>query len=172
MRLGDLVIDVTPLRRSRDFRFLFAARLVSLLGLGLTLVALPLQVWQITRSSWQVGLVSVVSLVPMLVGTLAGGVLADRMDRRTLILLARGSAVAVFAVLAVNAAAEVPLDVVTVEVALVLDNTGSMALKGAAPDFEGEPRPDRWPIDERLAQVAVRWGIEPGRDLAPAVPAS
>ena len=30
------------------------------------------------------------------------------------------------------------------------DNTGSMLLKGAAPDFEGEPQPDRWPIDAGL----------------------
>jgi len=48
------------------------------------------------------------------------------------------------------------------------DNTGSMALKGAAPDFEGEPRPDRWPLTPELEQLAARWGIEPWRDLATA----
>jgi hypothetical protein len=41
-----------------------------------------------------------------------------------------------------------------------------MALKGAAPDFEGEPRPDRWPLSAELAELARRWGIEPARDLA------
>ncbi len=46
------------------------------------------------------------------------------------------------------------------------DNTGSMALKGAHPDFSGEERPDAWALDERLGEVARRWGIEPGRDLA------
>ncbi len=45
------------------------------------------------------------------------------------------------------------------------DNTGSMLLKGATPDFEGEPLPDRWPIDDGLNELAGRWGIEPGRDL-------
>ena len=45
------------------------------------------------------------------------------------------------------------------------DNTGSMLLKGATPDFEGEPLPDRWPIDDGLSELAGRWGIEPGRDL-------
>jgi aryl-alcohol dehydrogenase-like predicted oxidoreductase len=45
------------------------------------------------------------------------------------------------------------------------DNTGSMTLKGAAPDFEGEPRPDRWPLTPQLAELAARWGIEPARDL-------
>jgi aryl-alcohol dehydrogenase-like predicted oxidoreductase len=45
------------------------------------------------------------------------------------------------------------------------DNTGSMALKGAAPDYAGEPRPDRWELSEELDAVARRWGIEPDRDL-------
>ena len=45
------------------------------------------------------------------------------------------------------------------------DNTGSMTLKGAAADFEGEPRPDRWALTPQLAQLAARWGIEPARDL-------
>jgi len=46
------------------------------------------------------------------------------------------------------------------------DNTGAMALKGATPQHEGEPRPDRWPLSPDLDAVARRWGIEPDRDLA------
>ena len=46
------------------------------------------------------------------------------------------------------------------------DNTGCMALKGANPQHDGDERPDRWGLDERLQEVAHRWGIEPGRDLA------
>jgi aryl-alcohol dehydrogenase-like predicted oxidoreductase len=45
------------------------------------------------------------------------------------------------------------------------DNTGCMALKGANPDHEGEERPDRWPLDDDLAAVGDRWGIDPARDL-------
>jgi hypothetical protein len=45
------------------------------------------------------------------------------------------------------------------------DNSGCMALKGASPDHEGEPRPDRWPLDEDLRELAGRWGIDPARDL-------
>jgi aryl-alcohol dehydrogenase-like predicted oxidoreductase len=45
------------------------------------------------------------------------------------------------------------------------DNTGCMALKGANPGFEGEERPDRWGMDDRLSEVARRWRIEPERDL-------
>jgi aryl-alcohol dehydrogenase-like predicted oxidoreductase len=51
------------------------------------------------------------------------------------------------------------------ELRAIGDNSGSMTLKGGVPDHEGEPRPDRWPLDERLEDVAARWGIEPARDL-------
>lgn len=48
------------------------------------------------------------------------------------------------------------------------DNTGCMSLKGASPQHEGEPRPDRWPLDSQLAELGRRWGIEPERDLVEA----
>jgi aryl-alcohol dehydrogenase-like predicted oxidoreductase len=51
------------------------------------------------------------------------------------------------------------------EIRAIGDNTGSMALKGAAPDFDGDPLPDRWPISAELSALAGRWGIDPGRDL-------
>jgi aryl-alcohol dehydrogenase-like predicted oxidoreductase len=52
------------------------------------------------------------------------------------------------------------------EIRTVGDNSGCMTLKGASPDHEGEERPDRWPLSPELVEVAQRWGIEPGRDLA------
>jgi aryl-alcohol dehydrogenase-like predicted oxidoreductase len=55
------------------------------------------------------------------------------------------------------------------EIRSIGDNTGCMALKGASPEHSGELRPDRWPLDERLAEVAQRWGIDPERDLAQVV---
>ena len=45
------------------------------------------------------------------------------------------------------------------------DNTGCMALKGASPEHSGEERPDRWDLDDHLAEVAERWGIAPDRQL-------
>jgi aryl-alcohol dehydrogenase-like predicted oxidoreductase len=51
------------------------------------------------------------------------------------------------------------------EIRAIGDNTGSMALKGAAPDFDGDPLPDRWPISAELSALAGRWGIDPARDL-------
>jgi aryl-alcohol dehydrogenase-like predicted oxidoreductase len=59
-------------------------------------------------------------------------------------------------------------DAEVAEIRAAGDNTGSMALKGAAPDHEGEPQPDRWPLTPELAALAGRWGIDPARDLAKA----
>jgi aryl-alcohol dehydrogenase-like predicted oxidoreductase len=42
------------------------------------------------------------------------------------------------------------------------DNRGSMLLKGATPDHEGDERPDRWAVDDEKAELAARWGIELG----------
>jgi aryl-alcohol dehydrogenase-like predicted oxidoreductase len=53
-----------------------------------------------------------------------------------------------------------------VEIRAIGDNTGCMALKGAAPDHEGEPQPDRWPLTPELDALGRRWGIDPRRDLA------
>jgi aryl-alcohol dehydrogenase-like predicted oxidoreductase len=51
------------------------------------------------------------------------------------------------------------------------DNTGCMMLKGATPEHEGDERPDRWVVDQRLSEIARRWGIEPERDLTRAAAA-
>jgi aryl-alcohol dehydrogenase-like predicted oxidoreductase len=59
-------------------------------------------------------------------------------------------------------------DAEVAEIRAIGDNTGSMTLKGAAPGFDGDPLPDRWPLDADLAALAGRWGIDPERDLAPA----
>jgi aryl-alcohol dehydrogenase-like predicted oxidoreductase len=45
------------------------------------------------------------------------------------------------------------------------DNTGSMLLKGATPDYEGHEQPDRWEVNAELAALAERWRIDPERDL-------
>ena len=68
--------------------------------------------------------------------------------------------------------AEVLLDADEVaQIRAIGDNAGAMALKGAGPDHEGEPRPDRWAMTSELEELARRWGIEPDRDLRQFTPA-
>ncbi len=104
-RIGrHLVIDARPLRKSRDLRCLFGGQLVIMLGGQLTTVAVPYQVYSLTRSTLDVGLVSLAQLLPLIAGGLVGGALADAVDRRSL-LLASQLLTALGAVgLAVNAA--------------------------------------------------------------------
>jgi len=89
-----LLSDVTPLRESRQFRLLYAGELLAFLGSQLTVVAVPLQVWLLTRSSLAVGLVGLAQLGPLLVCSLVGGAVVDAVDRRVLLVwaqLARGA---------------------------------------------------------------------------------
>jgi hypothetical protein len=51
------------------------------------------------------------------------------------------------------------------ELRAIGDNRGSMTLKGASVEYEGEPLADRWTLDEELAELAARWEIAPRRDL-------
>ena len=50
MRIGQIVIDVTPLRKSRDFRWLFTGRLASMVGNALATAAANWQVYGLTHS--------------------------------------------------------------------------------------------------------------------------
>ncbi|MGW1738916.1 enterobactin transporter EntS [Nocardia sp. NPDC001965] len=98
-----LLIDTSPLRESRRFRCAFGARLVSVLGIGLLMVALPVQVYQLTGSSLHVAGVSTAMAVALFAGSLGGGVIADRYDRRTVISFSRSAAGLAFLALGINA---------------------------------------------------------------------
>src|SRR6266542_2368728 len=104
-RFGDLVIDITPLRASRQFRLLMLGQVCSLLGNSFTAVAVPLQVYLLTRSSLLVGVIGLVQAVPLLAGMLAGGALADAMDRRRLLVITQLTLALVGVGLALNAGA-------------------------------------------------------------------
>ncbi|MYX48781.1 MFS transporter [Streptomyces sp. SID8385] len=79
-----LLADLTPLRTSADFRRLWIGNTISWVGQGMTALAISLQVYDLTRSSFSVGLVGLFSLVPLVVFGLYGGAIADTVDRRLL----------------------------------------------------------------------------------------
>ncbi|MFC1413055.1 MFS transporter [Streptacidiphilus sp. N1-12] len=83
--LSQFSVDLAPWHSSRDFRLLWSAGAITVFGSFLTLVAVPLQLKQLTGSSLAVGLIGAVELVPLVLCGLWGGVLADAMDRRKLV---------------------------------------------------------------------------------------
>ena len=87
--LRRIAVDTTPLRESRDFRLLELGAALTGLGAQMGLVALPYQVYILTKSPFLVGLLGLAELGPLVALALVGGAWADRMDRRRLLLLAQ-----------------------------------------------------------------------------------
>lgn len=87
MEVPRLLVDLGPLRHNQNFRRLIAGQLVSLLGSNLTVVAVPYQVYRETHSSLWVGVASLLQLPFLIVGSLWGGALGDRLNRRTLLVV-------------------------------------------------------------------------------------
>ncbi len=85
--MSRFVIDVSPLRASRDLRLLIFGELVSGFGTQAVLVALPFQIYLETKSAFLTGLLGAVELIPLIAMSLLGGAIADRFDRRKLLLL-------------------------------------------------------------------------------------
>ena len=98
-----ILLDLTPLRRSRDYRALIAGLGISVLGNQLTTVAVPFQVYAITRSSLIVGLVSLAQLFPLIFGSLLGGSLVDAVDRRKILIVVETIGALSSSALALNA---------------------------------------------------------------------
>jgi MFS family permease len=86
-----LFLDLGPLRTSRDYRLLYTGQFVSFIGSQLSVVALPYQVYQLTHSSLAVGMIGLSQLVPLVVFGLVGGVYADALDRRRVLIAAESA---------------------------------------------------------------------------------
>lgn len=84
-KLSALLPDLAPWRSSRDFRLLWIQGLVTVFASFMALIALPLQIMELTGSPLAVGLMGAVELVPLVVFGLYGGALADAVDRRKVI---------------------------------------------------------------------------------------
>lgn len=84
-------VDISPMRRFRDFRRLWFGLVLAQIGAQLGIVAASYQVYRITGSSLDVGFISLVQLVPSLFGSLIGGSIADAMDRKKLLIITETS---------------------------------------------------------------------------------
>lgn len=107
--LRSLVVDITPLRRSRDFRLLWTSQVFTTLGRQTTVVALPFQVYVVTHSSLAVGLIGLAQLGPLLAAGLYAGAAADRYERRRVQLAGKATAFLAATALVVGVVLHLPV---------------------------------------------------------------
>jgi MFS family permease len=163
------VVDVTPLRESRQYSLLFWGQAVSIVGRQFTVVAASFEVFQLTHSTLMVGVLSLAQLVPLLLFSLIGGSLADAVDRRRLLLVVQVLMAATSAGLAVNATQAHP----TVWAIFVC--TGASAAFSAvdaparAAIVPMVVAPDLFPAASALQQIAMQGSMAIGPLLAGAV---
>jgi MFS family permease len=81
--------------RHRNFRLFFVGQLVSFIGIWMQAVAQSWLVYDLTHSRFLLGLVGALASFPILALSLYGGTLADRVDKRKLLLLTQFSAMAI-----------------------------------------------------------------------------
>ncbi|MDT9683615.1 MFS transporter [Streptomyces sp. TRM76323] len=108
-KLSAVLPDLSPWRASRDFRLLWVQGLVAYFGSFTAMVALPLQIKELTGSPFAVGAMGAVELVPLVVFGLYGGALADAVDRRRMILATEAGLALLAAVLLLNALLPEPM---------------------------------------------------------------
>jgi len=125
----------------RDFWLLWGSSTISNLGDGIRLTALPLLVVTLTTDPLAVGAVTTASFLPWLAFALVGGAIADRHDRKKLILTAqilRAIVVAGFALLVLTG----NLTLAAVYVVAVVIGAGEVvadsALQAAVPRLAGD----------------------------------
>jgi MFS family permease len=97
-------MDISPLRKRRDYRLLYVGQTLSFVGSMLSYVAVPYQVFELTRSSLWVGLLGSVQLVPLSIAGLFGGALADAVDRRRMLVVCELALAVAAGAMVVNAA--------------------------------------------------------------------
>ena len=85
--LRSVLVDVTPLRTSPGFRWLYLGQIGAQLSRHILVVAVPYQVFVLTESSFLVGMVGLVQIVPLLLFALLGGTAADAFDRRRVLMV-------------------------------------------------------------------------------------
>lgn len=102
------MLDLTPLKKHRDYRLIFLSQVVSYLGNMVSYIAVPYQIYHLTQSNFMVGLVSAIELIPVFIFGLYGGSVADRIDRRRLVIYAESIMCVTMIGLTLNALAPSP----------------------------------------------------------------
>jgi MFS transporter, ENTS family, enterobactin (siderophore) exporter len=166
MRVGQIAIDISPLRANRDYRRLFTGRFVAMAGSAVATTAGNWQVYGLTHSSLAVGLLTLSAGGGMLIGLLAGGMLADHHDRRRLLMVVQLPQAVLAALLMINSLlshpALWPLYAVTFGIGLC-SGLSSPASTAATPALVGQ---DKLPAAAALNATASQLGQLGGPAIA------
>ncbi|BES85830.1 enterobactin exporter EntS [Pectobacterium araliae] len=108
MAKSSILLDFSLLKNNASFRAIFFARMLSVFALGMLTVGVPIQIQAMTGSTLQVGVAVTLDGIGMFAGLILGGVLADRYDRRRLILFSRAICGLGFVALSINAFLSAP----------------------------------------------------------------
>jgi MFS family permease len=103
-----MLLDLSPLKVSRDYRLLFFGQLVSFFGSMMTFIVVPWQMYQLTQSSAMVGYIYLAEFVPMVVLAFVGGALADFLDKRKMLRLTEIGQTVTTAILLINSMLPTP----------------------------------------------------------------
>lgn len=101
--MAKYAIDISPLKKSRDFRNLWTSGLITYLGSMITYVAVPFQIKEMTHSYIAVGLSGLVEILPLIIFGLYGGVLADAVDRKKMVWATEAASLVLTSILLFNA---------------------------------------------------------------------
>lgn len=163
--LMGLRMDVSPLRDSRQFRLVLSAGTIFQLGGMVAYVAVPYQLYTLTRSNFAVGAVALAELGPLIVFGLYGGALADHVDRRRLLVGCGLAQAFLMSVLGANAFLDRPRIWVIFVTAALLAAAESLQRPSLAAI---EPRTVRH--DQIPAATALSWlGMQAGMLVGPAI---
>ncbi|WP_408096044.1 MFS transporter [Peredibacter sp. HCB2-198] len=80
-------LDISPLKKYRNYRWLYTGQLISVFGSMITYVAIPYQMYEITKSTFHVGMLGIVQLIPLVISGFWGGAVADSFNRRKIVLM-------------------------------------------------------------------------------------
>jgi MFS family permease len=153
--MARFTIDLTPLRKNKNLRFIFISGVITRFGSTLTLVALPFQIKELTNSYIAVGAMGAVEIIPLILFALWGGVLADSVDRKKMVWRCEAGALIFSAALLTNSMLHKPHLFV-----LYLVAVGFSAVDGlSGPSFSAMiPRlVDHEDLSASMALMSLRW---------------
>ncbi len=161
-----MLIDIGPLRHNTAFRRLFASQFISGLGTMVSYVAVPWQLYQLTRSNALVGLLGLVQLVPVVVCGLLGGALADRVDRRRLLIGSEALMALCLAGLLANALMATPSALAIYALVAVLQGASGFHRPALEALTQKLARPEEFAAVAALSSVRGTVGMVAGPALA------